>query len=246
MKQLFLILLSIIVMNSCKNKEVPEPTVQNHYVKINVHPKYGNETLFLDSVYSTAEGYDIKFTDLKFYLQDVKNNTKVLSPVGLFDYRVSGVELLREIGNKNDFSNLTANLGVEASINHHDPTTFSNSSPLNISIANDMHWGWNPGYIFMKVEAKADTLQDGIANFDQNIVFHIGLDENLQTLNFSNLNWNTLGDEDVLDLKLDMKSFLTTPQSIDVKLEFTCHSAAGQEVLATKVIQNFKSSISPL
>ncbi len=246
MKHFYLIALLFFAFTSCKNKENPAPPVPNHYVKINVHPKYGTETLYLDSVFQTSEGYDIKFTDIKFYLQDVKNGTSVLSPVGLFDYRVKGVQAVKEIGTKDNFSSFTANLGVDASINHNDPTTFSNSSPLNISNANDMHWGWNPGYIFVKVEAKADTLQDGIANFDQTIVFHIGLDVNLQTLSFSNLNWTTNGDEDILDLKLDMKSFLVSPQPIDVKTEFTCHSAVGQEALAMKVITNFKNAISPL
>ncbi len=246
MKHLFSIILLLIVFTSCKDKEKPEPIIPNHYIKINVHPKYGNETLYLDSVFQTAEGYDIKFTDIKFYLQDVKNGSSILSTVGLFDYRLNGVLAIKEIGTKDAFSSITANLGVDAAINHNDPTAFSNSSPLNIAIANDMHWGWNPGYIFMKVEAKADTLQNGIENFDQTIVFHIGLDVNLETLNFSNLNWTTVGDEDILDLKLDMQSFLTTPQSIDVKTEFTCHSAVGQELLATKVITNFKNSISPL
>ncbi len=246
MKKVVFLLLLLFVFSACKDKKVPEPTVPNHYVKINVHPKYGTETLYLDSIYVTAEGYDIKFTDIKFYLQDVRNNTDVLSPVGLFDYRLKGVQVIREIGKKDNFSALTANLGVDSSINHNDPTTFSNSSPLNISIANDMHWGWNPGYIFMKVEAKADTIPDGVALFDHTIVFHIGLDENLQTLSFSNLNWVTQGDEDILDLKLDMQSFLTFPQSIDVKTEFTSHSAVGQELLSTKVITNFKNAISPL
>jgi len=246
MKYLYYIIFLFFVLTACKDKDKPVPSVPNHYVKINVHPKYGTETLYLDSVFQTAEGYDIKFTDIKFYLQDVKNGSSVLSPVGLFDYRVNGVQAIKEIGTRDNFSSLTANLGVDSSINHNDPTDFSNSSPLNISNANDMHWGWNPGYIFVKVEAKADTLQDGIANFDQTIVFHIGLDENLQTLNFSNLNWTTVGDEDILDLKLDMQSFLVSPQSIDVKTEFTCHSAVGQEILATKVITNFKNAISPL
>ena len=246
MKYFILFILIISALFSCKDKEVLDPLVPNHYVKINVHPKFGNETLDLDAVYQTSEGYDIKFTDLKFYLQDVKNSSNALSPVGLFDYRVNGVAAIREIGTKSDFTSITANLGVDASINHNDPTTFSNSSPLNISISNDMHWGWNPGYIFLKIEAKVDTLQDGIPLFNHTIVYHIGLDDNMQTLNFSNLTWATIDNEDILDLKVDMQTFLTVPESIDVKNEFTCHSAVGQEVLATKVITNFKNAISPL
>jgi hypothetical protein len=113
-------------------------------------------------------------------------------------------------------------------------------------IANDMHWDWNPGYIFIKVEAKVDTLADGVDNFDHFVIFHIGTDPLIQTLNFTSVNWISNGNGlYTLPLKLDMQKFLQNgAQTIDLKTEHSSHTMAGQEVLSLKVIQNFKDAIS--
>ena len=109
-----------------------------------------------------------------------------------------------------------------------------------------MHWDWNPGYIFVKVEARVDTIPDAVENFDHNVVFHIGGDINRQDLSFTNLQWNTVAaNEYQLDLKLDMATFLNDGnQSIDLKAEFQSHTAPGQEALSLKVMQLFKSALS--
>ena len=107
-----------------------------------------------------------------------------------------------------------------------------------------MHWDWNPGYIFVKIEAKVDTIQDGISLFDHNVIFHVGKDENLKSLSFDNINWVNIGDEHVFSLKLDLLHFLDTgSSSIDLKIEHTSHTSTGQEVLSDKIMTNFKESL---
>ena len=86
-------------------------------------------------------------------MQDIKNVSTQMTDAGLFDFRARGTTLLKVKGNGSDFTNLTANLGVGSSVNHNDPTAFPNSSMLNITNTNDMHWNWSPGYIFVKIEA---------------------------------------------------------------------------------------------
>ena len=97
-----------------------------------------------------------------------------------------------------------------------------------------------------KVEAKVDTIPDGIALFDHNVVFHIGKDVNVQLLSFSNINWQQTGDLNYhFPLKLDMQTFLQNgTQTIDLQTEYTSHTASGQEVISLKVIENFKAAIS--
>ena len=238
MKQLLIVagmIGGMFVMNSCKDdppeQQCPPPVEPT--VKLTVHPKFGALDLYLDSSYTTAEGYGVKFTDIKFYVQDVRNGSTSMIDAGLFDYRERGTLLLETTGEPTDFGSLQANLGVEASINHDDPAGFANSSMLNIANANDMHWGWNPGYIFVKVEAKADTIIDATELFDHNVVFHCGLDANMQTLDFTNLQWQTIGEnQSELQFELNMATFLQgSVQSIDLKTEHSSHSMAGQEFL---------------
>ena len=238
------LVLSALFFTACKEEVVPVPQEEpTHYVKIEVDPMFDTEVLYLDSVYTTQEGYDIKFSEIRFYMEDVRNGSTQLIDAGLFDYRARGTALLRAEGIGADFGSLQANLGVGPTNNHSDPSAFPSESMLNILNANDMHWNWSPGYIFVKVEAKVDTIPDGTPLFNHNVVLHAGLDPNLQTLSFDNLTWTTIGNDDVLRLKLDMSTFLNGSQVIDVKDEPSTHSAPGQEVLTLKVMTNFKEAL---
>lgn len=240
--------LTPFIFISCKDDKVEPVTPAVPQLEIVVQPVYGTNNITETAVFTTVEGYDVQFTELKFFATDVKNGSKTLFDAGLFDWKSKGTSMITVAGNKADFSSIAANLGVGADINHLDPAAFANDNVLNISNSGDMHWDWNPGYIFMKVEAKVDTIPDGIPLFDHYVVFHVGKDEFLQTLAFENINWATVNDNlSRFSLKLDMEKFLQNGgQNIDLKTEFTCHTAPGQEALAEKIIQNFKASLSKL
>lgn len=232
---------------SCKEQPpVPEPDPVDT-VRIDVQPTFNGNNLYLDSTYTTVEGHKIQFTDLKFYLEDVRNGTVQLTDAMLFDYRERGTLLYDGLGYASDFSDLQANLGVGPANNNSDPTAFDNDSWLNISKAGGMHWGWNPGYIFVKIEAKVDTIQDANDLFDHYVVFHAGLNENLKTVSFSNLNWSAIGsNRHQLSMELNMSEFLQSSlHTIDVQTEYTSHSAPGQEALTSKVMDNFKEALTP-
>jgi hypothetical protein len=247
MRAITFLIVSSLVLFSCKKKD-PEPTpTPDSYISMTIQPVFGNGNLFLDSIYTTAEGYQVKFTDIKCYLSGIGNDTVQLSQAVLFDYRETGTLLMRKIGDYTKFSSLQGSIGVISSLNHNDPSAFPNDSPLNISNAGPMHWGWNPGYIFLIIEGKVDTIADANPLFDHSFSFHIGTDAYLQAFNFSNLSWlNPSANEYVLPLKLNLSQFLqNNGQNIDLKTEFLTHTASGQELLTQKVVQNFKQSLSP-
>lgn len=236
-----------VVFTSCHDK-VPEPTEPAaSTLSVTVQPVYGGQLLYLDSTYVTPEGYDIQFTDLKFIFEDIRTTEAQILDAGLFDFRETGTAFFTASAFKESAGSLFANLGVKPSVNHSDPSAFPNESVLNIQNSGAMHWDWGSGYIFMKVEAKVDTIPDGIPVFDHFVTLHVGNDANLQTMSFSTINWQQTGDMSYrFPLKLDLFTFLENGnQSIDVKTEFTSHSLPGQEVLSLKVIENFKAAISP-
>lgn len=248
-KLIFLTILSVLSLSSCKEDKVePETPVVSPTLEVKVQPVFGSANLQADVAYTTVEGYDVKFTDLKFFFTNVVNGSTTLTNAALFDWTATGTSFISVKGDKSNFASLSGNLGVGATDNHADPSAFANESVLNIANANDMHWDWNPGYIFIKVEAKADTIPDGIALFDHTIVFHIGLDVNLQTWTLTDLNWVTIdANTSRTTLKLDLEKFLqNNGQNIDLKTEFSSHSASGQEVISLKVIENFKAAIGKL
>ncbi len=242
----FSILFLMLALASCKDKNKPDPEPDPvDQLKVLVVPTYGSADLALDHTYLTDEGYQVQFTDLKFYISDLKYASKTLALTGLFDFRERGTLLFQKVGKPADFPSITALLGVPDSRNHSDPTAYSSTDPLHISVANDMHWGWNPGYIFVKVEAKVDTIPDGIDLFDHNVVLHVGGDIYTRDLEFSNLNWLTGSNKiHTTKLKLDMRHFLNNgTTSIDLKTEHSSHTAPGQEVISAKVIDHFKEAL---
>ena len=246
LKQFAICCLGIFLISSCIQEEPEENTPSPDLLSITVQPVFGGESLFLDSSYQTPEGYDIQFTDIKFYLQDVRNGLNLFNDVALFDYRLRGTSLMERVGDKVFYENIQANLGVSSLVNHNDPVGFDPNSDLYISNSNDMHWDWNPGYIFVKIEARVDTIQDGNPLFNHTIVFHVGKDENLKTLLFTDINWVSIGSGYLFALKLDLLHFLEAESSpIDVKTAFTSHTLAGQEALSEQVMSNFKESLTP-
>ncbi len=238
----------LTAITSCKKDKQDDTPVETPVVQLqmDLYPQFGTETMKLDSVYVTDEGYKIKFTTLKCYLENVRYGSTVLKDACLFDYGTNGTYLFKADGTPSAFPGLSTNIGVQSSINHNDPSAWPTSSALNILNANDMHWGWNPGYIFVKIEAKADTLVDATDNFDLNVVFHAGTDAFMRDTTFSAITW--VKQSDVLykgTMKVDLLEFLrgnTNP--IDLKSEYTSHSAPGQEPLTGKVVDNFKYALS--
>jgi hypothetical protein len=246
-KFFFYFLFLMIIIISCKKKN-PEPQLVDNYLKITVQPTYmnnGAENALLDSIYTTPEGYKVKFTDAKFYLTKLKNGNSNLLESAFFDFRETGLLLARIKGDYTQFSSLQGFIGVDSVLNHSDPSAFLNDSPLNISNAGPMHWGWNPGYIFINLEGKVDTIPDGVNNLDHSFSFHIGTDLYRRDLNFPTVNWQTVSEtEKVFPLKLDLWKFLHNPMSsIDLKTEFLTHTGAGQQALTIKVTSNFQQAL---
>jgi len=242
------IIFFLFLVTSCKKDDVAPPSTQ--YLQIDILPTYANigtMPMNLDSVYTTPEGYQVKFTDVKFYSSILKNETNSLLQAALYDLRETGVLMLRTPGDYAKFTNLQGFIGVDSVLNHSDPSAFPNESPLNISNAGPMHWGWNPGYIFMNIEGKVDTIPDGINNLDHSFSFHIGTDLYRRDFSFTTLNWLKISEsERKLNLKLDLWKFLhNSANSINLKTEFLTHTASGQQPLTEKVISNFQQSLQP-
>ena len=244
MRTLLTFVLVALTLVACEDKPTDQvPIVEK--LMVTVQPTFGTVDLALDSTYVTPQGYDIQFTDLKFYAAEIGNGSAVLCRTALFDFRTTGKDLFNKEGKHGDYSSLNGYVGIGPTYNHADPTVYDVTDPLNIQVANDMYWTWGSGYIFLKIEAKVDTIADGVANFNHFVTFHVGNDAILQTFQFSGLTWTDLGNAQYhLPLKLDMLKFLDNGvQAFDLKTEFTSHNHTGQEAISLKVIQNFKDAL---
>jgi hypothetical protein len=241
MRYLALISCCLLITVACKKKPEPEPPTATPQLKVEIQPVFGSDTLELDSTYTTQDGWDVQFTDIKFYLTDWASGSTVLSEVARFDYRENGTTAFQVNGTAADFPSLTGNIGVPASINHSDPSAFPATSPLNIMNANGMHWAWNTGYIFIIIEGRADTIPDGNPLFDHLLTYHIGTDAYLGTVNFPAVTWTaTTPTLSTAHFRLNLKTVIDHPVSpIDIRSEYITHSSGTQATLTQKILSNF-------
>jgi hypothetical protein len=244
--------LLILGLNACKKDEpVPVPPTEDTtpvdesiHLTMKLNPTFNGNAVTLGSTYTTVEGYPFQLTNLKFLVTDLINNGDTLISAAKLDWATDGLTIFSTTGDPTLFQQLNGNLGVDSAINHLNPISFPTTDPLYLTNINDMHWSWNPGYIFIKVEGKYDTIT-GSANFPLSFLFHIGKDENKQVFQWNSVTWNKVDDkhyEATLDFKLD-KFLHGTSQSIDLKTENLSHSSSGQEILSLKAIQLFNDAL---
>lgn len=245
---LILICLLAVFGSSCKKKKNKEKEPDR--IVMSVQPYFGENMVQLDSVYTTPEGYLIKFTDIKFYISGIRSGTSWTQDAALFDYRERGTQLLERLQGSFQPGGIVFKTGVNEENNHKDPSAFPNNHVLNILTANDMHWGWNPGYIFIKIEAKADTITDNVQVFDLPVNYHIGKDVNLREFSAENAVWKVVQENGQqkkysLELKLDLEKLFYRPGfEIDLRTENKSHTDPGQELLSSKIADNFVYSLS--
>lgn len=127
-----------------------------------------------------AGGY--RLSRLSFFLSDVELLTDTPDgELGTDDLRrdVAYVELgadgrgtLQLEGvPKGEYVGMRFNLGLTAEQDALQPKDFAADHPLAETSEYWVDWG---SYIFLKVEGRADTLDDGRARFDQGFVYHVG------------------------------------------------------------------------
>jgi hypothetical protein len=244
---LFFALHMTFILNSCEKDKVvdDEPEEIVYTARIDLTPKFGTENIKIDSTYVLTDGTKIQFNEIKCYFSDISVGTTNLKANALFDFRLHGSKLI-EVNTNPSNGNFSSGIGVPSSVNHNDPSAFPTSSPLNIAIANDMHWSWSPGYIFIKIEARADTIPDATNNFNHYLVYHIGKDENFQNLSIPSISWtNVSATLKQLKLKLDLKDMIENSSNpVDLSTEYTTHSNPGQIAITDKIRQNFLAAIS--
>lgn len=72
-------------------------------------------------------------------------------------------------------------VGIDSVTNHSDPSTYDASSALAFQTPS-MHWSWNSGYIFMRLEGKVDTTAAGGGTASTDFLMHLGTDNFLSDI----------------------------------------------------------------
>lgn len=245
MKKLFFFSLVLsFAIAACKKDETETPDSTAPILEVKLQPRLNATNYVLGDTLQSAQGYAYYYTTIKIVGTNVGSGSADFAPDFLFDYAQTGNVMACGTGDKSQFSSLKFNLGVPTSLNHADPSLPASSSALNITNVGDMHWGWNPGYKFVTIEGKADTLNDGVANFDHNFFFHLGTDFLFREKTISDITWTTVNDtKSSTMLYLDVDKILDGPNPTDLRVHYASHSSNNQMSFSLIIMEQFRDAI---
>ncbi len=245
---LFLALFSMIAVTftACSNDD-EQPTPEDK-----VMMKFGFDYVVNGEAYDTSKVYDINGTAVKFSIAnfyvggitfmseegvptEVENKYLLVTPE-------SGMQEVAELG-KGHYHMARFFIGVDPETNSQTEEDFTTRSedpndPLGLQFPS-MHWNWNTGYKFIRVDGNVDTDADGMP--DETMSFHLGKDEMLKTLEFVTHKDVDEAHSGHMHFEFDLaKAF----EGIDLSQEYFTHALSTQELpLATKFRDNLAGAL---
>ena len=243
-KSLSILLFAIILFTTSCKKE--ESAVKNtkQVLDFHWHSKVGSNDASYGVQFTTNNGIKFKISDWRYYV----SNFTLIKDDGT-EYPITDKVFLIDIANEDysldsvpvgNYRGFKFTVGLDSATNHKDPTLNPASRPLALQ-SPSIHWSWNSGYIFMKIEGKYDSTvaQIGGASINQPFFFHVGTDKLKQVIDYSDEPFTVESGEDkMLHIEMD---FLKILNSVDLKTENATHTGDNLP-LATKISNNWKTA----
>ena len=225
---------------SCK-PETPTPDPEPETIlEAKLQLVYNGANAALDQTLFTQEGYPFQVREMKIILTQIKSGERNLLDASKMDMSSGGNTLFSGKGLPADFPSLSGFIGVVQPWNNADPISFPATSPLYLTNVNDMHWGWNPGYIFYKVEGIYSTDPNATV-LNEIFTYHIGLNEYRKPFAFSDITWTKIADYQYrMTVFLHIDDLLDGPGgTVDLATEPFTHSSPDKAELNEKITTNF-------
>lgn len=209
--------------------------------------KVGTTDLQLDSTYADANGRNFSLRMVNYYLSNLKlmkadSSTIDFDEVLLVQNRrdsVSGDAMLGMIQN-GSYIGFQFDIGLDSATNHADPNTYPAGHPLNLQIPS-MHWSWNTGYLFFRIEGLYDNSLTGTEVPGSDMQYHVG---NIRLLRRVTSYFDepvTLTDaNDMLRLELGL-DILAVLDNIDLLSDNFTHTT-GNFTLASTLASNMRDA----
>jgi len=241
-------LLALTVMSSCTKQEgCMDPNAVNYdadaekdccceyetnfEMTMQLNNYIGATLLSPGSTYS-VNGANVQFDLVKFYI----SNIRLVDASG--NETATDKYLLVEPGTTNytagffpegDYTKLRFDVGIDSLTNHADPSTYPVNDPLGPQFPS-MHWSWDAGYIFIRIDAIAD--QDGDGTVESPFEMHIGKDSNLRTVEFDVSLNGTGGNNYTTAINVNWLKFF---DGVDMTGDLTTHTGDNLDLTALLV-----------
>lgn len=154
--------------------------------------------------FTNAENEVVSFEDVAFLKFGENQSSSPIIPTSITSKLPEG-----------NYNKVSFDLGVDPSVNKSDPSLYDREHPL--SIYQGMHWSWNTGYIFFKLEGRADSMPGGNGSLNSSLLYHFGTDPLLRNIAFQiDLNVDSISSS-ALDFGFDInKVFAGESDTINI------------------------------
>lgn len=245
-KILFLALFSLIAIafSACKNDEQPQPE-ENVMMGFEFDYVVNGEAYDTSKVY-TINGTAVQFSIANFYVGGITFMSEEGVPTEMKDKYLlvtpeSGMQEVGELA-KGHYHMAQFFIGVDPVTNSQTEEDFTTRSedpndPLGLQFPS-MHWNWNTGYKFIRVDGKVDT--DGDGQPDDAMSFHLGTADMLKNLEFVTHKDVEAGHDGHMHFEFDLAKAL---EGIGLAQEHFTHALGAQEIpLAIKFRDNLSGA----
>lgn len=229
----FAIIAFALAGGSCKDEKPNPPVDVPAALKLVIRHTFDGELAAFNNVqYQTTHNF-IGVSNLSYYLSsfELQKPDGSWMPIEQYELLVAQDKPQDTItlGNvpKGAYTGIRFSLGVDSLNNHADPSLWPNDHPLSLMRGGQMHWHWNSGYIFLKLEGRfrKDGTNSGLYSY------HIGRDDLITNFSFENLNINY--DDGVIHLpfKFEISKFFNEPHAhLMQDTALFSHSSVGDVV----------------
>ncbi len=167
---------------------------------------------------NSYEDLTLRFTTSDFFMSNISlisdENEVILNEVDFLDFSMNnttseaaeeGLTLRFENIEPDEYHTIRFGLGVDETNNAKMPADFTSDNVLSNA---GLHWPSWFSYVFMRMEGKFDTDENG--TFDSGYVFHVGTDDNYAVVELPLSSTLQAGSEKVT-IALDHKKLFETP-----------------------------------
>lgn len=246
MKNLFVLILASLFMNSCEESESVNTTQSNFDVNFKFTPKVHGEEINLGKYFLLNGPDSIMVERLDFYVESLEiksiTNKKFLTDS---IYLFSMTDNITNFRFKNfpipsSVDTLSFLLGLDDFINHADPNKYPQNH--NLSSYKNMSWTWASGYRYIVFEGKIKSGNGAPMSYS----FHTGLEYKNMALLFPKKSLAANSTNDIIvNLNIDKIFYPSNGNNVLYNSgERQAHADAVDGVLTDKVAKNFAAAFS--
>ncbi|NND04740.1 MAG: hypothetical protein HKN87_00045 [Saprospiraceae bacterium] len=236
---LFLWLIISVVTISCNKFDDIEPA--GNSLSFAFVFQVNGEDFEINTQYD-IDGTAVSFDVLNYYLSGLYIQQANGLEINLQnEYLLAGPNGIVTLNGGVDVSNITKVkffIGVDSVANNQTEVDFLDRPSIDpLSLQNPaMHWNWNTGYRFLRIDGNVDT--DGNGTVDTGVAYHLGTDPFLKNFDF-NTNIQIVEGANVVSFVLDLGVLF---EGVDMSTELETHTVDNLP-LAQRLFDNLSRAM---